>query len=105
MIGMSRNGQPDQVQTEAEISLKRLLPRLDAFWSEDDVESGLARQFTQRLVSEWPRLFRLLFTLYHGRYDFFYHLEEIMFTAARGWKDRSPELREQDDHRSKHSYL
>ena len=100
MIGTSRNGQPDHLQAEADISLKRLLPRLEAFWSEDDVASGLARDFTQRLVAQWPRLFRLLFTLYHNRYDFFYHLEEIMFTAARGWKQRSPELREQDDHRS-----
>jgi len=99
MIGTSRNGQPDHLQAEAEISLKRLRPRLEAFWSEDDVASGLARDFTQRLEAQWPRLFRLLFTLYHNRYDFFYHLEEIMFTAARGWKQRSPELREQDDHR------
>ncbi|RCS54302.1 DUF3459 domain-containing protein [Bremerella cremea] len=99
MIVTSRNGQPEQLHVEADITLKRVLPRLDAIWSDEDRSSGLARDFQNRLIAEWPRLFRLLYTLYSGRYDFFYHLEEILYTAARGWQQRSDELRAQDDHR------
>ena len=75
MIGTSRNGPPAPLKIEAELSLKRLLPRLESIWSEEETQNGIAGEFTQRLTTEWPRLFRLLYTLYHDRYDFFYHLE------------------------------
>ncbi len=53
-------------------------------------------EFEHRLSSHWPKLFSLLFRLYGGRYDFFYHLEQILITIAENWHHRSPDLREQD---------
>eukprot|EP00913_Durusdinium_trenchii_P010937 g10266.t1 len=47
----------------------------------------------------WPELFELFFQLYGSRYDFFYHVEQILMTAARAWAQRPGELRHVDEHR------
>ena len=44
-------------------------------------------------------MFTLLLDLYGSRYDFFYHLEQILCTAAHAWSNRSETLREIDRHR------
>ncbi|TWT59013.1 Amylosucrase [Thalassoglobus neptunius] len=84
---------------EAELSLKRILPRVLSVWSEDEVHDLDVQRFVRRLEQHWPTLFRLLFELYGHRYDFFYHLEEIAKTAARSWKNRSAPLKNLDEQR------
>ncbi|HBN79028.1 MAG TPA: amylosucrase [Planctomycetaceae bacterium] len=84
---------------EAEISLRRLRPRLERFWQTTEASPEEIRDFDERLTEIWPRLFRLLIELYGDRYDFFYHLEEILLSAARAWCDRPQDLKELDRHR------
>ena len=84
---------------DAQISLRRLLPKLQQLWETEQVDADVIESFEERLTRQWPRLFRLLRKLYGDRYDFFYHLEQIMMTSARGWLLRGDELRNVDTHR------
>ncbi len=84
---------------EADLSLQRLSPRLQAFWDANDADEELRHEFGVRLIDNWEELFGLLFQLYGTRYDFFYHLEQILLTSAHAWLDRPEELRELDRHR------
>lgn len=99
MIGSTDNGQPLDLNQEADLTLKRLAPRLAAVWAEEQASSEKVHSFELRLRECWPRLFALLFGLYGKRYDFFYHVEQILLTAARGWTQRSEDLRQLDEHR------
>lgn len=83
------------IETQAQLTLKRLLPRLNAQYA-SQAETGDWAAFIQRLETHFPRLFELLLTLYHDRYDFFYHLENILATAAKMWLARPPELKALD---------
>lgn len=80
---------------EAQVSLERLLPRLQpvvpdrADW----------QAFERRLRLQFPRLFRLLLHLYGWRYDFFYHLEQILLGAAQMYRERPAELKALDAQR------
>lgn len=87
------------VQFEAELSLKRIWPRLQAGWEELGLEDALCHEFEERLREYWPELFDLLFTLYGRRYDFFYHLEKVVDTMARAWAERPEDLRHIDRRR------
>jgi amylosucrase len=84
---------------DAELSLQRLWPRLQAHWDALDTEVTIRREFEGRLYAYWPKLFQLLRTLYGTRYDFFYHLEQILLTAAAGWSERPESLRAMDRRR------
>ena len=84
---------------EAELSLRRLMPRLEAYWDDQKVQQQLRHEFEARLRDHWESLFSLLFDLYGPRYDFFYHLEQILLTAASAWANRPAALREIDRHR------
>ncbi|MDW8317217.1 MAG: alpha-amylase family glycosyl hydrolase [Anaerolineae bacterium] len=76
-------------------SLERLLPRLEArFAAQADPADWAA--FRSRLERHFPRLFRLLLHLYGSHYDFFYHLEEILASAARAWLERPARLKALD---------
>ena len=99
MIGPSRNGLPTDLKFEAELSLSRLRPRLNAVWAETAPAPEAVHRFEHRLEQKWPRLFPLLFQLYGSRYDFFYHLEQILLTAAKSWADRPEPLKKLDEHR------
>lgn len=86
-----------QVEQQAALSLKRLWPRLEtAFHDEASAAPADWRAFEMRLRHEWERLFGLLFGLYGGRYDFFYHLEELLRAAARSWFVRPSRLKQLD---------
>ncbi len=87
------------LQFEADISLKRLRPRLGQVWQRLNVEQSVARAFDLRLEEHWQSLFCLLMQLYGSRYDFFYHLEQILVTTAEAWAARQPALRDQDERR------
>lgn len=84
---------------ESELTLQRLAPRLQAVWKEREVEDRAIDIFGQRLNEQWPRLFGLLFKLYGHRYDFFFHVEQILLTAANAYADRSAELHAVDGRR------
>ncbi|TWU41165.1 Amylosucrase [Novipirellula aureliae] len=104
-----RNGSLNAEQRErvyqAELSLKRLAPRLQAHFEMRvaegyDVSDEVQHEFEVRLEEHWVDLFSLLFDLYGTRYDFFYHLEQIMVTAIDAWVKRPPGLRSLDHRRA-----
>lgn len=107
MIGSIHNGAapngapqaPGGLRFEADLSLRRLTPRLAGYWEAAGVAAKLRHEFEVRLHEHWPQLFSLLYELYGSRYDFFYHLEQILLTAARAWAERSESLRKVDRHR------
>jgi amylosucrase len=79
-------------------SLERLLPRLDArFAAQVDPADWAA--FKARLERHFPALFKLLLHLYGSHYDFFYHLEEILASAAAAWLARPARLKDLDAQR------
>jgi len=83
------------LQYEAELSLSRLLPRLEArFAGQAPDEDWTA--FTRRLEAHFPHLFRLLAHLYGAHYDFFFHLEQLLLAAAEAWLARPAELKALD---------
>lgn len=90
----------DWIPAEAEKSLERLIPRIRPRINPDDTGTRqLWGVFETRLRREWERLFRLLLHLYGWQYDFFYHLEQILATAAQAWAERPAYLRAADaDH-------
>jgi amylosucrase len=72
-------------------TLNRLLPRLEARLAHADAPSRQA--FLQRLTAHFPTLFCLYHQLYHTRYDFFYHLEDLLITLANSWLARPADLK------------
>ncbi|MBK5932229.1 alpha-amylase family glycosyl hydrolase [Halochromatium salexigens] len=91
------------VREQADRSLARLLPRLEQRFSgaADEVEW---LGYRERLERHFPRLFKRLYGLYGGYYDFFYHLESIVASATEMWIARSPELKALDAMRGADPY-
>lgn len=88
---------PDETAARAARTLARLLPRLEAQYAGYKSECPQDWQhFLTRLESNWPRLFDILFELYGGQYDFFYHLEMLLSSLAQSWSDRPAELKSLD---------
>ena len=76
-------------------TLRRLLPRLDQHFR-PLTEPAEWESFVQRLQTHFPVLFQRLYALYGAEYDFFYHLESILVSAAESWLARSGELKALD---------
>lgn len=92
----------DWIPRQAEKSLERLIPRIKpVIGPEDESHNQVWEAFETRLRREWERLFRLLVHLYGWQYDFFYHLEQILATAARAWAERPAYLKQLDGEREK----
>lgn len=98
MIGTTSDGQTVDVAFEAQLSLQRILPRLESVW-QAEADSHLQHEFLVRLEQHWPDLFAILLQLYGSRYDFFYHAEQILLTAAQALRDRPAALLELDRQR------
>ncbi len=79
-------------------SLERLLARLDARFAAQ-ADPAEWTMFKARLERHFPTLFRLLLHLYGRHYDFFYHLEEILASAAEAWLERPAQLKALDAQR------
>ncbi|MFP4476467.1 MAG: amylosucrase [Desulfatibacillaceae bacterium] len=84
------------IQDQAHISLDRLLPRVRDFFEEAGLDMEHQQAFERRLGRNWTTLFGILLHLYGGHYDFFYHLEQILLSAARSWVERPEDLKEMD---------
>jgi amylosucrase len=85
------------LERQAERSLQRLRPRLDARFAAFARNAPDEWQvFTRRLEANFSRLFQLLLHLYGNQYDFFYHLEELLTSLAQAWMDRPEELKALD---------
>ncbi|MER2598151.1 MAG: alpha-amylase family glycosyl hydrolase [Caldilineales bacterium] len=87
-------------QQEAARSLQRLLPRLEARFAASPAADW--QSFHARLTEHFPALFSLLLHLYGNRYDFFFHLEEILNSAAEAWLQRPADLKTLDAQREAH---
>lgn len=88
------------VRQQAVLSLERLWPRLEAHFAQERAAMPDEwRAFEGRLRREWGRLFRLLFELYAGNYDFFYHLEQLLIATAQSWIERPAWLKDIDARR------
>jgi amylosucrase len=85
---------------QARTSLERLLPRLQArFATEIEADPHAWQTFKRRLNRHFSRLFCLLHQLYAGQYDFFYHLEELLYSLAQSWFERPADLKRLDAQR------
>lgn len=100
MIGSNENGRPDEISFKADLTLARIQPRLKEIWQRNGTGEALRHEFESRLQDHWRELFRLLYGLYGSRYDFFYHVEQILCTAATAWDERPEDLRRLDQHRT-----
>lgn len=85
----------NELAQKAQLSLERLLPRLD---------SKLARladrdSFVRRLNHYFPTAFTHLYNLYGTQYDFFYHLEQILGHLIDLAADRPADLGTLDQER------
>jgi len=88
---------PSTIDRMIKTSLDRLLPRLEAeFASRFCEDSHDWEIFLQRLEDNFPRLFSIYYRLYSNHYDFFYHLQDLLFTLASMWIDRPAELKSLD---------
>ncbi len=86
---------------ESSVTFQRLLPRLQQRYQGlgEDVSVQEWHSFVHRLETHFKSVFRLLVNLYGQRYDFFYHLEEIISLAMEMGHRRPKELKELDTER------
>jgi glycosidase len=84
-------------QNESTRTLQRILPRIEAGLSTSIKLDPIGwKQFQLRLASRFPALFKLYLEIYGARYDFFFHMEDLVDCLARAWFERSPDLRQLD---------
>ncbi|HEU4744508.1 MAG TPA: alpha-amylase family glycosyl hydrolase, partial [Anaerolineales bacterium] len=87
-------------EREARGALKRLLPRIERELSAlISADPAGWQVFSKRLETYFPSLFDLYLRLYQTRYDFFYHLEDLLISLARYWFQRPADLRALDRER------
>jgi len=80
-----------------QVSLTRLKPRLESrFKSFARKYPAQWRIFMRRLEANFPRLFELFIHLYQDQYDFFYHLEDLLYSLAEAWIERPEDLKTLD---------
>jgi amylosucrase len=91
---------PFSIKQESIRSLNRLLPRLkDKFYSSIKSDPKGWQKFESRLTSHFLKLFRLYYDIYGNRYDFFFHLEDLLKNLADAWFQRPDDLRKLDQYR------
>jgi amylosucrase len=93
---------PISLDREALRTLDRLLPRLETNLA-DQVKANARnwKVFVDRLHRHFPELFQLYYSLYSNRYDFFFHIEDLLTSLARAWFARPADLRALDQDREK----
>jgi len=89
-----------QLERESNRTLQRLLPRVEKELSDSiSADPQGWRKFNERLQKYFPALFNLYLGLYGARYDFFFHLEDLLVSLARSWFARAADLRSLDQAR------
>ncbi|HNH25985.1 MAG TPA: alpha-amylase family glycosyl hydrolase [Anaerolineales bacterium] len=95
----------NQLELEASKSLVRILPRVEQNLKRFITKDPQAwAQFTTRLQKNFPALLGFYADVYSYRYDFFYHLEDLVMSMARSWFERPQDLRELDDAREQNPH-
>ena len=88
------------ISHETSRTLSRLLPRVKtSLAAEISADVQAWDVFSQRLEAHFPALFKLYFELYSSRYDFLFHLEDLLASLARAWFARPVALRDLDSAR------
>jgi glycosidase len=91
---------PFSLDREALRTLDRLLPRLEKELAQQiKADAKGWKAFTTRLHRHFPLLFRLYYSLYSSRYDYFFHVEDLLTCLARAWFERPTDLRDLDQAR------
>lgn len=91
---------PNTIERWTKVSLARLRPRLEARYKSYARKSPVHwRTFIRRLETNFPLLFELLLSLYQDQYDFFYHLEDLLYGMADAWIERRDDLKALDANR------
>ncbi|MEP6894191.1 MAG: alpha-amylase family protein, partial [Chloroflexota bacterium] len=86
-----------QLEHESKRTLQRIIPRVEMELSTSiSTDPQGWREFTQRLEKYFPSLFNLYLNLYGTRYDFFFHIEDLLLSLARSWFARPTDLRTLD---------
>jgi len=99
----NKTADPQWLESQAELSLERLLPRLEARYATyASSNADEWENFCNRIKSNFSRLFRILIHLYGAQYDFFYYLEELLHILANSWIERSTDLKLLDAERENH---
>ncbi|MCA2001178.1 MAG: alpha-glucosidase C-terminal domain-containing protein [Chloroflexi bacterium] len=94
--------QQTPLEHQAQKSLQRILPRVEQALKKNILKDPQGwEQFTARLHKNFPALFALYLQIYHGQYDFFFHLEDLATSVARSWFSRPLDLRKLDEAREK----
>jgi len=88
---------PISFDREAVRTLDRLLPRLEtALANQIKADAQGWKTFSVRTHQHFPLLFKLYYSLYSNRYDFFFHFEDLLTSLARAWFWRPADLRALD---------
>lgn len=91
---------PAWLTRQSQITLERLLPRLKKRYIQEAKANPLDWQiFIRRLTENFRQLFAHYHRLYTGQYDFFYQMEDLLFTLARMWLERPADLKAMDEAR------
>lgn len=83
-----------QLQQATSVTLKHLKNRLGVVLTE--LGEDEQQRFFRRLEKQLPDILEALLTLYGDQFDFFYHLEQVLLTAATAYAQRSDDLRQHD---------
>jgi amylosucrase len=83
------------INEQARRTVYRLIPQLNERF-ESQCDEADWKTFIRRLERYFPHLFGLLYQLYGQQYDFFFHIENILETAARMWIARPRSLKDLD---------
>jgi len=100
---MMPNSENTPTARESRLTLARLLPRLHKAFP-DEVGTAEWEAFEYRLDRHFPELFDLLWRIYGPSYDFFFHVEAILSTAAHSWLERDADLKSLDAIREGHPH-
>lgn len=79
-------------EQEADLTLSRLWPRIRPLLG----ESKACDEFRARCERHFSRVFQLLYALYGQRYDFLFHVEQVLITVAKAYVARPADLKALD---------
>ena len=92
-------GSPAEAE-EAQRALSRLLGRIEKdFGAQIAADPAAWQRLLERLQAHFPRLFGLYLRLYGQRYDFYFHLENLLHALAEAALSRPADLRALDARR------